>query len=138
MGIVFDTDVDRSAIVDGDGTPINSNKFIALMAAIVLQVSSLVMDASFAKQQLSVCCPVARLWALYMAISCSPLQPLASANCCSQQTPQQTAACLETKRYCICCCSKVTGAARNAYNQRSVAHVPQQLQAQLGQVAALA
>eukprot|EP00879_Flechtneria_rotunda_P019116 GHRR01020071.1.p1 GENE.GHRR01020071.1~~GHRR01020071.1.p1 ORF type:complete len:323 (+),score=106.41 GHRR01020071.1:1430-2398(+) len=37
LGIVFDTDVDRSAIVDGDGTPINSNRFIALMAAIVLQ-----------------------------------------------------------------------------------------------------
>eukprot|EP00878_Enallax_costatus_P007716 GHUV01008077.1.p1 GENE.GHUV01008077.1~~GHUV01008077.1.p1 ORF type:complete len:424 (+),score=129.57 GHUV01008077.1:1317-2588(+) len=37
LGIVFDTDVDRSAIVDGDGTPLNSNKFIALMAAIVLQ-----------------------------------------------------------------------------------------------------
>lgn len=40
LGIVFDTDVDRSAIVDGDGTPINSNRFIALMAAIVLQVGS--------------------------------------------------------------------------------------------------
>lgn len=38
LGIVFDTDVDRSAIVNGDGTPINSNRFIALMAAIVLQV----------------------------------------------------------------------------------------------------
>lgn len=37
LGIVFDTDVDRSAIVSGDGTPINSNRFIALMAAIVLQ-----------------------------------------------------------------------------------------------------
>jgi phosphomannomutase len=39
LGIIFDTDVDRSAVVDGDGTPINSNRFIALMAAIVLQVS---------------------------------------------------------------------------------------------------
>lgn len=38
LGIIFDTDVDRSAVVDGDGTPINSNRFIALMAAIVLQV----------------------------------------------------------------------------------------------------
>lgn len=38
LGIVFDTDVDRSAVVDADGTPINSNRFIALMAAIVLQV----------------------------------------------------------------------------------------------------
>lgn len=37
LGIIFDTDVDRSAVVDGDGTPINSNRFIALMAAIVLQ-----------------------------------------------------------------------------------------------------
>eukprot|EP00882_Tetradesmus_deserticola_P014684 GHRQ01015624.1.p1 GENE.GHRQ01015624.1~~GHRQ01015624.1.p1 ORF type:complete len:589 (+),score=228.84 GHRQ01015624.1:649-2415(+) len=37
LGIVFDTDVDRSAIVGGDGSPINSNRFIALMAAIVLQ-----------------------------------------------------------------------------------------------------
>ncbi|WIA15225.1 hypothetical protein OEZ85_001902 [Tetradesmus obliquus] len=37
LGIVFDTDVDRSAIVGSDGTPINSNRFIALMAAIVLQ-----------------------------------------------------------------------------------------------------
>jgi phosphomannomutase len=40
LGIIFDTDVDRSAVVDSDGTPINSNRFIALMAAIVLQVGS--------------------------------------------------------------------------------------------------
>lgn len=41
LGIIFDTDVDRSAVVDGDGTPINSNRFIALMAAIVLQVGEM-------------------------------------------------------------------------------------------------
>eukprot|EP00195_Chlamydomonas_chlamydogama_P017784 CAMPEP_0202892036 /NCGR_PEP_ID=MMETSP1392-20130828/1893_1 /ASSEMBLY_ACC=CAM_ASM_000868 /TAXON_ID=225041 /ORGANISM="Chlamydomonas chlamydogama, Strain SAG 11-48b" /LENGTH=606 /DNA_ID=CAMNT_0049575911 /DNA_START=302 /DNA_END=2123 /DNA_ORIENTATION=- len=37
MGIVFDTDVDRSAIVDRYGKEINSNRFIALMAAVVLR-----------------------------------------------------------------------------------------------------
>lgn len=37
LGIVFDTDVDRSAIVDASGEPINSNRFIALMAAVVLR-----------------------------------------------------------------------------------------------------
>ena len=38
LGIIFDTDVDRSAIVDKDARPINSNRMIALMAAITLQV----------------------------------------------------------------------------------------------------
>lgn len=37
MGIVFDTDVDRSAVVASDGTPINSNRYIALMAFIALR-----------------------------------------------------------------------------------------------------
>ncbi|KAL6745965.1 Phosphoglucomutase/phosphomannomutase [Haematococcus lacustris] len=37
LGIVFDTDVDRSAIVDRTGREINSNRFIALMAAVVLR-----------------------------------------------------------------------------------------------------
>ncbi|GLI59591.1 hypothetical protein VaNZ11_001519 [Volvox africanus] len=37
LGIVFDTDVDRSAIVDSTGREINSNRFIALMAAVVLR-----------------------------------------------------------------------------------------------------
>lgn len=37
LGIIFDTDVDRSAIVDPKGEPINRNKLIALMAAIVLE-----------------------------------------------------------------------------------------------------
>ncbi|GBF99435.1 phosphoglucomutase [Raphidocelis subcapitata] len=37
LGIIFDTDVDRSGIVDSMGNPINSNRFIALMAAITLR-----------------------------------------------------------------------------------------------------
>eukprot|EP00798_Chlamydomonas_sp_ICE-L_P008027 gene8026-1257_t len=37
LGIVFDTDVDRSAVVDGTGKEISSNRFIALMAAIILR-----------------------------------------------------------------------------------------------------
>ena len=37
LGIIFDTDVDRSAVVDHLGRPVNRNKLIALMAAIVLE-----------------------------------------------------------------------------------------------------
>lgn len=37
LGIVFDTDVDRSAVVASDGEPINSNRYIALMAAVTLR-----------------------------------------------------------------------------------------------------
>lgn len=37
LGVVFDTDVDRSGIVDAEGKPINKNKLIALMAAITLR-----------------------------------------------------------------------------------------------------
>ncbi|PLY00990.1 MAG: phosphomannomutase/phosphoglucomutase [Desulfuromonas sp.] len=37
FGIIFDTDVDRAGAVDRNGTPINRNRFIALMAAIVLE-----------------------------------------------------------------------------------------------------
>lgn len=37
LGIVFDTDVDRSAVVASSGDPINSNKYIALMAYIALR-----------------------------------------------------------------------------------------------------
>lgn len=37
LGIIFDTDVDRAAIVDSDGTIINRNTLIALIAAIVLK-----------------------------------------------------------------------------------------------------
>jgi len=36
LGISFDTDVDRAAIVDGDGQPINRDKLIALVAATIL------------------------------------------------------------------------------------------------------
>ncbi|MCU4174977.1 phosphoglucomutase [Carboxylicivirga sp. N1Y90] len=35
LGIIFDTDVDRAAIVDAEGNPINRNELIALSAAIV-------------------------------------------------------------------------------------------------------
>ncbi|MEO0869333.1 MAG: phosphomannomutase/phosphoglucomutase [Cyanobacteria bacterium J06642_11] len=37
FGIIFDTDVDRSAAVDHQGRELNRNRLIALMAAIVLQ-----------------------------------------------------------------------------------------------------
>ena len=37
LGIIFDTDVDRSAIVDRSGSPINRNALIALIAAIILR-----------------------------------------------------------------------------------------------------
>ena len=37
FGIIFDTDVDRSAAVDGQGQELNRNRLIALIGAIVLQ-----------------------------------------------------------------------------------------------------
>ncbi|TWU40932.1 phosphohexomutase domain-containing protein [Novipirellula artificiosorum] len=37
FGIIFDTDVDRAGAVDRNGKPINRNRFIALMATIVLE-----------------------------------------------------------------------------------------------------
>lgn len=37
LGIVFDTDVDRSGVVDASGKVINKNRYIALMAAITLR-----------------------------------------------------------------------------------------------------
>jgi phosphomannomutase len=37
FGIIFDTDVDRAAAVDGAGNELNRNRLIALMAAIVLK-----------------------------------------------------------------------------------------------------
>ncbi|KAK6281312.1 hypothetical protein POUND7_015137 [Theobroma cacao] len=37
LGIVFDTDVDRSGVVDNKGNPINGDKLIGLMSAIVLK-----------------------------------------------------------------------------------------------------
>ncbi len=36
LGIIFDTDVDRAAVVDSKGNPVNRNSLVALMAAIVL------------------------------------------------------------------------------------------------------
>ncbi|MCL2861950.1 MAG: phosphomannomutase/phosphoglucomutase [Firmicutes bacterium] len=40
LGIIFDTDVDRVAIVDGDGNEINRNKLIALVSAMLLKQNS--------------------------------------------------------------------------------------------------
>ena len=37
LGIIFDTDVDRAAFVDHNGNPVNRNKLIALVAAIILE-----------------------------------------------------------------------------------------------------
>ncbi len=37
LGIIFDTDVDRAAVVDKQGKPINRNALIALISAIVLE-----------------------------------------------------------------------------------------------------
>lgn len=37
LGIIFDTDVDRSALVDLQGKPINRNALIALISAVILQ-----------------------------------------------------------------------------------------------------
>ncbi len=37
LGVIFDTDVDRSAIVDHAGNPINRNSLIALISAIILR-----------------------------------------------------------------------------------------------------
>ncbi len=48
LGIIFDTDVDRSAAVDETGKELNRNRLIALMSAIVLQAhpqSTIVTDS---------------------------------------------------------------------------------------------
>ncbi len=37
LGVIFDTDVDRAAIVDHEGNPVNRNVLIALISAIVLE-----------------------------------------------------------------------------------------------------
>lgn len=37
LGIVFDTDVDRSAVVAADGSEVNRNRLIAALSAIVLE-----------------------------------------------------------------------------------------------------
>jgi len=36
LGVIFDTDVDRSAIVDAQGNPVNRNALIAMISAVVL------------------------------------------------------------------------------------------------------
>lgn len=40
LGIIFDTDVDRSAVVDQSGEVLNRNNLIAVLAAIVLKRSA--------------------------------------------------------------------------------------------------
>jgi phosphomannomutase len=37
LGVIFDTDVDRAAVVDRKGNPINRNQLIALISAVVLR-----------------------------------------------------------------------------------------------------
>ena len=37
LGIIFDTDVDRAAIVDASGGPVNRNELIALISAVILE-----------------------------------------------------------------------------------------------------
>ena len=37
LGIIFDTDVDRAAIVDAEGKPISRNELIALISAVILE-----------------------------------------------------------------------------------------------------
>ncbi len=37
LGIIFDTDVDRAAVVDRNGNPVNRNELIALISVIVLE-----------------------------------------------------------------------------------------------------
>ena len=36
LGVIFDTDVDRSAIVDSKGNPVNRNSLIAMISAVIL------------------------------------------------------------------------------------------------------
>ena len=36
LGVIFDTDVDRSAIVDANGNPVNRNSLIAMISAVIL------------------------------------------------------------------------------------------------------
>ena len=37
LGVIFDTDVDRSAIVDAKGNPVNRNALIAMISAVILR-----------------------------------------------------------------------------------------------------
>lgn len=48
LGVIFDTDVDRSAIVDANGNPVNRNALIAMISAVVLSehpASTIVTDS---------------------------------------------------------------------------------------------
>jgi len=52
LGIIFDTDVDRSAIVDNNGNPINRNDLVAVASAIILKEhpsSTIVTDSITSK-----------------------------------------------------------------------------------------
>ena len=53
LGIVVDTDVDRSAVVAGNGTPINSNRYIALMSYIALRSAPIARSAQITYSHLS-------------------------------------------------------------------------------------
>lgn len=56
LGIIFDTDVDRAAVVDKNGLAINRNKLIALVSAIVLEEhpGSVIVTDSVTSKGLSV------------------------------------------------------------------------------------
>ena len=56
LGVVLDTDVDRSAVVAKDGQPINSNRYIALMCLITLRW---------------LCCQALQFWSPFAAERCS-------------------------------------------------------------------
>lgn len=48
LGVIFDTDVDRSAIVDAKGNPVNRNALIAMISAVILKehpASTIVTDS---------------------------------------------------------------------------------------------
>ena len=60
LGIVFDTDVDRSAVVARDGEAINSNRYIALMSYIALRRANFVAGEP-SRAQCCYCVPPAAL-----------------------------------------------------------------------------
>ena len=60
LGVVLDTDVDRSAVVARDGQPINSNRYIALMSLITLR--------SAVTMIINLRCPLAACNAMHLAV----------------------------------------------------------------------
>ena len=60
LGIVVDTDVDRSAVVAGNGQPINSNRYIALMAYITLRRRPCCKSCRLTTRPLTLCTPCRR------------------------------------------------------------------------------